>query len=451
MSAPSPAEYMESTGLKKHLSKVLLHTLDFPTLDPVGSLERISKSIRTQPSADENAVPARVNACKSLARAVKKKVEGEGDEEVPEEEQGGQLDGTASKVGDVLGEHRLLESAGMSLGQSAAYRLCVSLRSLSKQENAEKVTFWGKILGVSSDYFVAEVVLAERGGVYPPPPEESEGEPPSAATPSEDPVDGDAPWIGGTNQFVYYVTSELDCRSWTRLPDVTPAQIASSRGVRRFFTGSLDAAVPSCPPFPGNESNYLRAVIARITHGTRVIPRGRLVVAEEEADPSVADDFSGLPAAELSHAASNNWVHAAAEVLPQGRCKYWAADPSDEPSEEEVAAREAAVERGAAPLSGLKADAAVGKTAAWALRVGDGDELYAPAVARSNRWPGAVAVAIGTTCVNVYIGHGMKQTGRASTNSYAPTVMETTLDAVTTEATDLNEEPPAQEEEQTEE
>ena len=45
----------------------------------------------------------------------------------------------------------------------------------------------------------------------------------------------------------------------------------------------------------------------------------------------------------------------------------------------------------------------------------------------------------------------MKQTGRASTNSYAPTVMETTLDAVTTEATDLNEEPPAQEEEQTEE
>jgi len=54
------------------------------------------------------------------------------------------------------------------------------------------------------------------------------------------------------------------------LPPVTPAQLVASRKIKKFFTGKLDASVVSYPPFPGNESNYLRAQIARISAGTQV-------------------------------------------------------------------------------------------------------------------------------------------------------------------------------------
>ena len=45
---------------------------------------------------------------------------------------------------------------------------------------------------------------------------------------------------------------------WVRLPDVTPAQISGARKIRKMFTGKLDQPICSYPPFPGDESNYLR-------------------------------------------------------------------------------------------------------------------------------------------------------------------------------------------------
>ena len=48
---------------------------------------------------------------------------------------------------------------------------------------------------------------------------------------------------------------------WVRLPDVTPAQISGARKIRKMFTGKLDQPICSYPPFPGDESNYLRLVL----------------------------------------------------------------------------------------------------------------------------------------------------------------------------------------------
>lgn len=53
-------------------------------------------------------------------------------------------------------------------------------------------------------------------------------------------------------------------KPWKKLPNVTPQQLTAARKIKKFFTGRLDAPVVSYPPFPGNESNYLRAQIARI-------------------------------------------------------------------------------------------------------------------------------------------------------------------------------------------
>lgn len=49
-----------------------------------------------------------------------------------------------------------------------------------------------------------------------------------------------------------------------------------------MFTGVLDTPIVSFPPFPGNESNYLRAQIARITATTQISPNGYFQQPEDE-------------------------------------------------------------------------------------------------------------------------------------------------------------------------
>jgi radial spoke head protein 4/6 len=49
---------------------------------------------------------------------------------------------------------------------------------------------------------------------------------------------------------------------WTQLPPVTQAQIAGARKIRRVLSGDLNAQVQGYPPFPGVESNLLRAQVS---------------------------------------------------------------------------------------------------------------------------------------------------------------------------------------------
>ncbi len=77
----------------------------------------------------------------------------------------------------------------------------------------------------------------------------------------------------GVNKYTYFVC-QVPGMPWVRLPMVTPAQITVARQIRRFFTGRLDAPVLSYPSFPGNETNYLRAQITRISAGTHISPLG---------------------------------------------------------------------------------------------------------------------------------------------------------------------------------
>lgn len=65
------------------------------------------------------------------------------------------------------------------------------------------------------------------------------------------------------------------------MPLVTPEQISVSRKIKKFLTGRLDSPIVSYPPFPGNEANYLRAQIARISAGTHISPNGFYKFDEE--------------------------------------------------------------------------------------------------------------------------------------------------------------------------
>ncbi len=69
---------------------------------------------------------------------------------------------------------------------------------------------------------------------------------------------------------------------WVKLPHITPAQVSFSRYIRKLFTGVLNTPIVSFPPFPGNESNYLRAQIARISATTQISPSSYFQSPEDE-------------------------------------------------------------------------------------------------------------------------------------------------------------------------
>lgn len=108
---------------------------------------------------------------------------------------------------------------------------------------------------------------------------------------------------------------------WVKLPFVTPAQIVVARQIRKFFTGRLDAPIVTYPPFPGNEANYLRAQIARISASTHVSPLGFYRFEEDEGEEEEVQDtieenpdFEGIHVNEMS---LNLWVHHVQHILTQ--------------------------------------------------------------------------------------------------------------------------------------
>lgn len=110
--------------------------------------------------------------------------------------------------------------------------------------------------------------------------------PPSQYRP---PVELPAETGRGVNRHVYFVSTDL-ADEWVELPPATPHQINVTRRIKKFLSGNLDEAVTSYPSFPGTERNYLRAMIARISAGTHVAPRGFYKAGQEGADDDDASE-----------------------------------------------------------------------------------------------------------------------------------------------------------------
>ena len=70
---------------------------------------------------------------------------------------------------------------------------------------------------------------------------------------------------------------------------MTPQQIQRARQIKKLLTGRLDAQVVAYPPFPGNEANYLRAQITRISAGTQISPNGFYRFDEEGEEANDED------------------------------------------------------------------------------------------------------------------------------------------------------------------
>ncbi|XP_003479763.2 radial spoke head protein 4 homolog A [Cavia porcellus] len=369
----------------------------------------------------------------------------------------GHLEGVDQELEDEIVENSLpnimesafyFEQAGVGLSTDETYRIFLALKQLTDTHPIQRCRFWGKILGLEMNYIVAEVEIREGedeeeveeedvveaeerdNGQSDADREEEDELPKSLYRPSQ--VIPKEENRTGANKYVYFVCNEPG-RPWVKLPSVKPAQIVTARKIKKFFTGQLDAPIISYPPFPGNESNYLRAQIARISAGTHVSPLGFYQFGEEEGEEEEEvesgrssfeenPDFEGIQVLDLVESLSN-WVHHVQHILPQGRCTWFNPTPKHEEEEEEDEEKEEPdyIEQEVGPplLTPISEDSEIQNIPAWTTRLSSSlIPQYAIAVLRSNLWPGAYAFSTGKKFENFYIGWGCKY----SVHNYSPPV-----------------------------
>ena len=130
--------------------------------------------------------------------------------------------------------------------------------------------------------------------------------------------------------MVFWVTNNL-LNDWIQLPDCRPQDIKQARLIKHVFSGDLNAEVDTNPNFVGKERHFLRATLARIFHGTAIVPKGMLNPPDED-NPEVrfAEEWAFPKTEELKDLA--NWSNQWPILLKAGRTKHL--PPEGVPEEE---------------------------------------------------------------------------------------------------------------------
>jgi len=400
-------------NLQEHLTKVFSQLIfDYPR-DPLSSLELTSLQVKSnffsyQPTPAQSSLkesfaqvaPLVKQAQDLIKKPMEENEEGKLVEAVPE---------PLPHIPDLLQERRMLSAAGIDLGEEETFRLQQALKSLVRDKGAKEVRLWGKIIGTQKDYYVVEGVGE---------PNEDEDRPNDFEKRGE-----------GVNAYTYWVTNSV-YQEFQELPDVNPDQLKAARTVRKLFTGDLEAEVVTNPHFPGKEKDLLRAQIARITHGTSIIPKGLYRVQEDSPQEVEAEEEAVTPSTkELS--SLDGWVHFQPGILKAGRIVHMEPEP---PEEEDIdidelkakIVEEDPFDPRLKTITEDKGLPSVGR--AWVGKaVGDPQEYeeyppkenhttFAKTVIRSLWWPGAVTVQQSRDWVSFYIGDGLK----AATGKFYP-------------------------------
>ncbi|XP_078490298.1 uncharacterized protein LOC100180393 [Ciona intestinalis] len=437
-----------NTNLYDHLSRVLTKVLDERPENVVDVFEDISNSVKREKfvsKVDTIRDEFEPSTEFQLAEVQKPLFErtGDADAEMEAEEE------VETPLPNVMDLAFHFEQAGIGLSREEMYRIFLCLKQLVDTYPLQTVRFWGKILGTEANYLVAEVQYREGEEEEE---EEEEKEEEKEDEKEEDEEEGEGgeeddipkpdfkpPVVipkeenrAGANKFVYFVCNEPG-KAWTKLPPITPAQIVSSRKIKKLFTGKLEAPVVSYPPFPGNEASYLRAQIARISAGTQVSPLGYYQFDEEEEEEEEGEgrtdfvenpDFEGVPLRDLIDPSMANWVHHVQHVLPQGRCVWF--NPvqkneedfeEEEDEEEREEPDEPEPEVGPPLLTPLSEDVEIENMPPWTCKLTSHlVPQYAICVLKSNLWPGAAAFSNGKKFENMYVGYGHKY----NSQNYSP-------------------------------
>jgi len=389
-----------SSSVYEHLTTLVLKLLTEQPDNALAHLESLSASLKAKTFPDFGtggmtagaAAAAELEAARVALLAAQAAVF---KAPVADEETG--AGGPGAPVQNLTEEAAFLEWAGVGLGATEAFRTHLALKALAAQFPATGLRFWGKLLGRGGDYVVAEGVCEPAG-------EEADDEKDALGNTLQ--KTGDGP-----NKFTYFVCAGVG-RPWTRLPRVTPHAIVAARTTRRLLTGDLAAPVAAHPPFPGDEALYARALIALISADCAIAPAGVFTAVEGSEEGAIEPNAEDFEAPDLTDAAG--WVHSALELNALGRTRP---NPPVLDAEGNPVEAEGAPEP-SAPLRPIGDDAPVDEAAAegggaWriattpAAGLADGETPTGPVVARSLRWPGAVAVGLGKKFVCAYVGWGL--------------------------------------------
>jgi len=403
----------DGVSVRSHLTEVIHRLLQSKEADALKSLESISLEVKAahfaaagglkpKPELPAGSVPVRtggvtvpteawLKSAKALHTAVDTAVS-------PPPSSG--------EVPDLLS---MFEWAGVGLLKMEAYRLYLAMAALQQEKSLVSVRFFGKIFGTTADYVIVEGVASSPAGHL---------TPTVIGTPPEEPG-------VGLNKCVYFVAKSA-ADPFVQLEDVTPEAVLASSTIRKYFTGSLTAPIACYPAFPGPESAYLRAQIARIAAATAVAPAGKFALNEETGAMEVSADYASAPEA---LPALDSWVKTYGSILKIGRCTNV---PKPEPAEGEEEAEEEALEEEVPPLGGITEEAPVmtfgeeSEVPAWSSAMYNTIyDSYAVAIAKSNRWPGAYAAVAksGDRSACVYFGSGHEAIGKAFTPAAPPKIL----------------------------
>lgn len=366
-------------------------------------------------------------------------VGGSGENEVPEEEDESQM----TILPDMQELLYYFEQGGVGLGREEWTRVYFALKKLTETVSVVSCRFWGKILGLEKNYYVAEIQFRDEEEYEEESNENSESNNENGSENAEDDDDNSdklptssykpSPTIpsevagrAGVNKYVYFVCNEPG-DEWVRLPSCTPQHVQNSRQITKFLTGRLDASVTCFPNWVGNESHLLRAQIARISAGTIIAPMTYYQFDDEEEveDEDMGNteyienpDFEGVSIRDLADPSMQSWVHSRLHILQQGRC-IWInpsnkeegdVEEDEDEDEGDEDNHEAEQEIGPPLLTALSDDVEVGGLPPWSCHLSSGLSLiqHAICIVKSNLWPGAVAFSNGRKFENIYIGYGIK-------------------------------------------
>lgn len=305
----------QGEDLYSHLVETYGHLMTHYPLDPVDKFEEVSYLCKHKANIQiENFMKVKeeiryAQASKALetfavkAGALFEKPKLEEGEEPPEK-------AAVCNIPDLAKHGRIFEWAGVNFGEKEYFLLQKSLARLALKSQASKLRFWGKIYGSQRDYYIAEGVLeGGEGG-------EGEGE-------EEKPADLEARGTG-VNQYVYWVTHDA-FSEWKQLPDLFPRDLKASRLIKVNFTGDLERKIITNPFFKGREKHYLRAQIARIHHGTNLVPFGLFKSTEDDAkeiEPNEGEEENKYVPETENQSALKNWCHYPKGILKNCRTSH---------------------------------------------------------------------------------------------------------------------------------
>lgn len=220
--------------------------------------------------------------------------------------------------------------------------------------------------------------------------------------------------------------------AWTKLPDVSPAEIKAARQIHVLFTGDLERDIYTNPFFFGKEKIYLRAQIARMTQSTVLLPKGVMRTVEDnerEIEDNAPEEGDMVYPSTKQMSSPAMWVHKNLNILLN--CRTAHAEPEDPGDEEgnwdpdEAKKQIEAADPYEPRLKSIEKDSQIQltksmKQSPWVVRMcGDCTE-YADdkkpgatacngvVVVRSLQWPGCYTFYQNEQWHQIYVGTGHK-------------------------------------------